>query len=97
MVRKIEIIETNLSIDENNVIRDHQSRIVEADSWDEYCKAYERYNGKAIFFKSKYMKGNSVMSNQKMLDLKYDKVHLSCMIVHTDGSTTKRLAYKGSF
>ena len=31
----IEVIETNLIIDENNMIRDHQSRIVEADSWNE--------------------------------------------------------------
>ena len=93
----IEVIETNLIIDENNVIRDHQSRVVEADSWDVYCKAYEEYNGKAIFFESKYMKGYSVMSNQQVLDLKYDKIHLSCMVIHPNGSTTKHLAYKGSF
>ena len=64
----IEVIETNLIIDENNFIRDHQSRVVEADSWDEYCKAHKNYDGKAVLFKSKVMKGNSIQSNFQRSD-----------------------------
>lgn len=41
----IEIIETNLAIDENKDIRDHQSRVVLADDWESYCEAYEKYDG----------------------------------------------------
>ncbi len=93
----IEVIETNLIIDENNVIRDHQSRVVEADSWSDYCKVYEEYSGEAVYFKSKYMVGNSIPSNCSISDLKQDKVHLSCTIVHPKGFITKRLAYRNTF
>ena len=41
----IQVIETNLSIDKDDTIRDHQSRIVEVEDWDTYCKAFEEYNG----------------------------------------------------
>lgn len=36
----MQVIETNLSIDKENNIRDHQSRIIEVIDWDTYCKAY---------------------------------------------------------
>lgn len=48
----IQVIETNLSIDKDNIIRDHQSRIVEVEDWDTYCKAFEEYNGEAVYFSS---------------------------------------------
>ena len=86
----IEVIETNLIIDENNFIRDHQSRVVEADSWDEYCKAHKNYDGKAVFFKSKVMKGNSIQSNCKIANLKYDELKDNGEEIFTD----KRLAYR---
>lgn len=34
----IQVIETNLSIHKDNIIRDHQSRIVEVEDWDTYAK-----------------------------------------------------------
>ena len=86
-MRKIEIIETNLSIDENNIIRDHQSRIVEADSWDEYCEAYERYkcNCKPVWFKPKNESiGFTIAMNCSISNLKYDNLHLSCDITKQD-------------
>lgn len=93
----IQIIETNLSIDNNNTIRDHQSRIIEAEDWGTYCKAYREYNGEAIYFKSKNMKGNSIQSNSKISNLQIDDYHLSCDITkYNDGKiifTDKRLAY----
>ena len=46
----IQVIETNLSIDKDNIIRDHQSRIVEVEDWDTYCKAFEEYSGEAVLF-----------------------------------------------
>ena len=90
----IQVIETNLSIDNDNIIRDHQSLIVEVEDWDTYCKAFEKYNGKAVHFKSKTMHGNSILSNCSITDLIYDDIHLSCMILHQSGFITKKLAYR---
>lgn len=91
----IKVIETNLSIDKDNIIRDHQSRIVEVEDWDTYCKAFEGwYNGEAVYFKSKAMRGYSILSNCTMTDLIYDDIHLSCMVLHPSGFITKKLAYR---
>ena len=90
----IQVIETNLSIDNDNIIRDHQSLIVEVEDWDTYCKAFEEYNGEAVYFKSKAMRGYSILSNCTMTDLIYDDIHLSCMILHQSGFITKKLAYR---
>lgn len=90
----IQVIETNLSIDKDNIIIDHQSRIVEVEDWDTYCKAFEEYNGDAVYFKSKAMRGYSILSNCTMTDLIYDDIHLSCMVLHQSGFITKKLAYR---
>lgn len=90
----IQVIETNLSIDKDDTIKDHQSRIVEVEDWDTYCKAFEEYNGEAVYFKSKAMSGNSILSNCSITDLIYDDIHLSCMILHQSGFITKKLAYR---
>lgn len=90
----IQVIETNLSIDKNDAIRDHQSRIVEVEDWDTYCKAFEKYNVEAVYFKSKTMPGNSILSNCIITDLIYDDIHLSCMVLHPSGFITKKLAYR---
>ena len=90
----IQVIETNLSIDKDNAIRDHQSRIVEVEDWDTYCKAFKEYSGEAVYFKSKTMPGNSILSNCIITDLIYDDIHLSCMSLHPSGYITKKLAYR---
>lgn len=90
----IQVIETKLSIDKDNIIRDHQSRIVEVEDWDTYCKAFEEYNGEAVYFKSKAMRGYSILSNCTMTDLIYDDIYLSCMVLHQSGFITKKLAYR---
>ena len=90
----IQVIETKLSIDKDNIIRDHQSRIVEVEDWDTYCKAFEEYNGEAVYFKSKAMRGYSILSNCTMTDLIYDDIHLSCMVLHQSGFITNKLAYR---
>ena len=90
----VEVIETNLIVDNDNKIYDHQSRIIEVEDWDTYCNAFEEYNGRAVYFKSKTMPGNSILSNCTMTDLIYDDIHLSCMILHQSGFITKKLAYR---
>lgn len=90
----IQVIETNLSIDRDSIIRDHQSRIVEVEDWDTYCKVFEEYSGEAVYFKSKAMRGYSILSNCTMTDLIYDDIYLSCMVLHPPGFITKKLAYR---
>ena len=56
-------------------------------------------NGKAVFFKTKVMKGNSIQSNCKISNLEYDEMHLSCNITKLKDNgeeifTDKRLAYR---
>ena len=90
----IEIIETNLAIDENKDIRDHQSRVVLADDWESYCEAYEKYDGSRVTFPSKNP-GASIYKNSKIEDLEYDEHHLYCRIVNEHFTfTDTRLAYK---
>lgn len=49
-----QIIETRMIWDvRNKKICDHQSRVVEAESWDFYKDAIKNYNGKKIEFKTK--------------------------------------------
>ena len=89
------IIETNISMKDGQVY-DHQSRVVEADSWDEYIEMYEEYDGSPIDrFKSiSGMIGNSIPKDVEILNLKYDEKHLTCDFKHKDGWIEKKLAYK---
>ena len=94
---KIKVIETNLGVDFQNKIHDHQARIVEVNNWDDYCKAFDEYRvDTEIWFKPlTSMLGNTVNRNCILSNLKYDKSHLSCDIYNrTSGYTTKILACK---
>lgn len=90
----IQVIETNLSIDEDNVIRDHQSRVVEVEDWDTFCKAFKEYSGEAVYFKSRTLKGYSIPPDCILAYLTYDDIHLSCRILQPSGYITKKLAYR---
>ena len=89
------IIETNISMKDGQVY-DHQSRVVEADSWDEYTEMYEEYDGSPIdrFKAISEMIGNSIPKAVEILNLKYDEKHLTCDVKHKDGWIEKKLAYK---
>ena len=89
------IIETNISMQDGQVY-DHQSRVVEADSWDEYIEMYEEYDGSPIdrFKAISEMIGNSIPKDVEILNLKYDEKHLTCDFKHKDGCIEKKLAYK---
>ena len=89
------IIETNISMKDGQVY-DHQSRVVEADSWDEYIEMYEEYDGSPIdrFKTISDMIGNSIPRDVEILNLKYDEKHLACDFKYKDGWIEKKLAYK---
>lgn len=96
--RKELVIETNLMIGKNNAVVDHQSRIIQVESWDSYCKAYKEYKGEGVYFESETLSGYSLLSNCEISNLQIDTVHLSCDITKYTGDkelfTDKRLAYR---
>lgn len=79
----------------NNIgqIKNHQSRVIEADSWEEYCKAFEEYKGEPVGFKSlTKMIGDTIPKAVDITNLIYDEYHLSCDIWN-GMFKTKKLAY----
>ncbi len=89
----VKIIENNLIINDLGEIYDHQSRIIEADSWEEYCEAFDRYDCNEVEFKSlTNLFGYSISREVKVNSLKYDDFHLSCNI-YNSRIKTKHLAY----
>ena len=89
----IKVIETNLSIDNNNNIADHQSRIIEVDSWDEYIKEIKEAKCVLRMAILGVMQGCTIPKNAQVLDLKYDDAHLSCDVIGYEGKLGKKLAY----
>ncbi len=93
----IKIIETNISLDENNLMKDHQSRVIEASSWDEYVNYYEENietNRAESNFKSlTRLIGSSLPKYGEIFELKYDDFHLSCYVINGFHKTLK-LAYR---
>lgn len=100
----VKIIETNLSIhDKTDEIMDHQSRIVEAESWEQYVDYYFNYMNGFDNFKFKCltkMQGETLPREAQIENFKYDDFHLSCDVVkhidyHGQPHTiiTKKLAY----
>ena len=76
-------------------IKDHQARIVEAESWDEYVESFQNYDGRTVEFKSlTSMIGNSINRELHLYNLEYDDFHLSCNLSKSnDMFETKHLAY----
>lgn len=94
----VKIIETNISINpKKNIIKDHQSRIIETESWDEYVDYYKqnlkpnRKHSKFKFFTS--LKGDSLPRYGEVKNLKYDSFHLICNHINYMKQLTIRLAY----
>ena len=93
----IEVIETNISFtcprkeseDCYIKIMDHQSRVIEADSWEQYVLHY--YSPDGSFFRHKFPQ--TFPRQCTIAQLKWDEYHLSC-IVDNGRFLTYRLAYK---
>jgi hypothetical protein len=102
----IKIIETNLSIhNETGEVMDHQSRIIEAESWDKYVDYYFNYIDGFTEMKEfkclTSLQGRTLPLNAEIKDFKYDEIHLSCNVIkHIDyhdeylSIITKKLAYR---
>lgn len=94
----VKVIEINLSMKDGD-ISDYQSRVVEVNSWEDYCKAFKEYDGTAIgwFNSITSMVGNSIPKDVKILNLTYDDYHLTCDFKHKDGWLEKKLSYRSKF
>ena len=93
------VIETNLSMN-GDKIADHQSRVIEVPSWEEYCAIYENYSGQACTIGKSltHLSGNNINSHRIIENLTYDNFHLSCDMVWDNelfylNSRIRHLAY----
>ena len=92
----VKIIETFLSMKDGKVF-DHQSRIIEAESWGEYVNYYKE-NIKSDRQHSKFKSLTSLFGDPlprygDITDLKYDECHVSCYHTNSGGMITTKLAY----
>ncbi len=94
----VKVIETNLSMKDGKIY-DHQSTVVEANTWEDYCKAFKEYDGTAIdlFNSITSMVGNSIPKDVEILNLTYDDYHLTCDFKHKDSWLEKKLSYRSKF
>lgn len=83
----VRIIETTVNM------KDHQARVIAYNSWEEYCKLYENYNGQASEFINGTLLGVSLPKLANISQLEYDNFHLQCFIKLYDDTWCKRFAY----
>lgn len=90
----IKVIETNLSIDNENNIVDHQSRVIEVGSWEEFIN--EIKNAETVSRKSCIgnLHGSTIPRQARVENLIYDDDHLSCDVYNFTGAKTKKLVYR---
>jgi len=90
----IKVIETNLSLDDNNNIIDHQSRVIEVESWEDFID--EIKESKTIIRNSILgcLSGCSIPRESKVVNLKYNDRNLSCDVYNYLGKKGKKLVYR---
>ena len=89
----VKIIETNLLYKDTTLMA-HQNRVIEANSWDDYCNAIKNYDSKAIKFRSlTSIYGATIPREATIQNLKYDDIHLSCDVITRVGCLAKKLAF----
>lgn len=90
------IIETNISYDDKGELYDHQSRVIEVESWKEYCNLYTYYNGDYVGDKYKsygMLSGCVLPKNATISNLKFDEFHLRCQVKLYNNNIQHKLAY----
>jgi hypothetical protein len=92
----MKIVETNI-IYEGLTFHDHQTRILEVPSWEEYCDLYRNYNGTPVGDKYNCvfngMSGFVLPKNAEIIELKIDDFHLTCDLNLWNGTPHYKLAY----
>lgn len=99
----MKIVETNIMY-EGLTFHDHQSRVLEIPSWEEYCDLYKNYDGNTVYeadirTKRKYinvynnLEGCILPKNATIIKLKIDDYHLTCDMNLWDGKPSLKFAY----
>ena len=96
----MKIVETNISYSSKR-LEDHQSRVLEVPSWEEYCDLYRNYTGEAIRdedvnYKNVYntfLRGCLLPKRATIKNLKIDNFHLTCDMNLWNGTPHYKLAY----
>jgi hypothetical protein len=88
----VRVIETNLSLNDTGEIVDHQSRVIEVESWETFIN--EIQEAKTVIRPSVIgnLHGTSIPIQSNVEDIMYDDFHLSCNIYNHRGIKTKKLA-----
>lgn len=88
------VIETNIMLKQGCDITDHQSRVIEVTSWENYLAEIE--SGECVDRKASIgnLYGCSMPRNCKILDFTKDDLHASCSFTRYDGSVVKKLMYR---
>ena len=96
----VKIIETILSVTDNS-IRDHQSRIIQATSWDEYISYYEKNKDSdrehSPFQSLTVLVGDTLPRYGDVTAFDYDSFHSYCEIINPYGVKMIILAYLANY
>lgn len=91
----IKIIETNLFYEKDMVLKDHESRIIKMDSWEEYVNMYLNYNGEAIWYNGNSRLMGCILPHfANIYEIEHDEFHLTCRMGLCNDSYMIKLAYK---
>lgn len=92
----MKIVETNI-IYNGLILHDHQTRVLEIPSWEEYCDLFKYYDGTSTGanYRCIYNQliGNVLPNNATILSLKIDEFHLTCDLGFRNEETSYKLAY----
>lgn len=87
------IIETNLLIDPEGQIRDHQSRIIKVDSWESYIEEIKTGETPHRMSYLGYMQGMSFPRFSRIENFTFDNCHLSYDLYSSSNVLSKKFAY----
>jgi len=90
----IKIIETNLLINLVGEIKDHQARVIEVESWEEYIQEIKDVKSVSRNCFIGILHGTTIPREVGVENLVYDDDHLSYYIINEYGIPSKKLAYK---
>jgi hypothetical protein len=90
----IKVIETNLSLDYENNIHDHQSRVIEVNSWEDFVEEIKEANSIIRNSIIGSLHGTTLPRESKVENLSYDDRHLMCDVINRFGMKSKKLVYK---
>lgn len=89
----MQIIETNITYGHSETIKDHQSRIIKVDSWEDYISLYNQYHGEPSGDYNGSLIGYTLPKNAHIYKLSYDDFHLQCELVLWNNDVETKLAY----